>query len=40
MVGHLQVGKEKGLESGGGLESVLFMVCMGGSAGPEFVILH
>ena len=34
VVRHLQAGKESGLESGGGSRSVLFMVCIGGSAGP------
>ena len=34
MVGHLQAGKEKVLESGGGLGSVILVVCVGGSAGP------
>ena len=34
--GHLQAGKEGGLESGGGSGSVLFVVCVGGSAGPRF----
>ena len=34
VVGHLQAGKERRLESGGGSESVLFVVCVGGSAGP------
>ena len=34
VVGHLQAGKESGLESGGGSGSVLFVVCVDGSAGP------
>ena len=34
MVAHLQASKETGLESGGGLESALFVVCVGGSADP------
>ena len=41
VVRHLQAGKESGLESGGGSGSVLFVVCVGGSAGPKsFVVLH
>ena len=35
VVSHLQVGKESGLESGGGSGSVLFVICVGGSAGPR-----
>ena len=35
VVRHLQAGKESGLESGGGSGSVLFVVCVGGSAGPR-----
>ena len=35
VVGHLQAGKAKGLESGGGSGRVLFVVCVGGSAGPR-----
>ena len=34
VVTHLQAGKKSGLESGGGSGSVLFVVCVGGSAGP------
>ena len=34
VVGHLQAGKERGLELGGCLGSVLFVGCVGGSAGP------
>ena len=34
--GHLPAGKEGGLESGGGSGRVLFVVCVGGSAGPRF----
>ena len=34
VVGRLQAGKERGLESGGGSGSVLFVVCVGRSAGP------
>ena len=34
VVGHLQAGKERGLESGGGSGSVMFVVCVSGSAGP------
>ena len=40
VVRHLQAGKERGLESGGGSESVLFVECVGGSAVPGFVILN
>ena len=35
VVGHLQAGKERGLESEGGLGSVLFVGCVRGSADPE-----
>ena len=34
VMGHLEAGKEIGLESGGGLGSMLFVVCVRGSAGP------
>ena len=34
VVGHLQAGKERGLESGDRSGSLLFVVCVGGSAGP------
>ena len=34
VVGHLQAGKVRGLESGGGSGSMFFVVCVGGSAGP------
>ena len=34
VVGHLQAGKERGLESRGVSRSVLFVVCVGGSAAP------
>ena len=35
VVRHLQAGKESGMASGGGSGSVLFVVSVGGSAGPE-----
>ena len=40
VVRHLQGGKQRWPESVGALGSVLFMVCVGGSAVPEFVILY
>ena len=36
--GHIQTGKEGGLESGGGSGSVLSVVCVGGSAGPRSLV--
>ena len=38
--GHIQTGKEGGLESGGGSGSVLSVVCVGGSAGPRSFFPH
>ena len=34
VVSHLQAAKEGGLESRGGLRNVMFVVCVGGTAGP------